>query len=408
MKRLSLVLALLAALPLPSRAQNNPYSIDDECYTWFMASEQAMEDFEGGTFESAQQNLLETALRKKDTKAQTIYYVEQLKHSSHLAQWLRRQNLGAWDSQLWNARINEEMETAQRIARATGYMQYYYYAAEVCQTYFFNTRQDVVASAMLNSMMDEARETGDEYAMWKVLIYLGKLYQRNSDKYSTQKYLKEVVRLYENSQDPTIRRQSMTVTYCELADTYPVASDSARLFYHRAEQVSITRPDTIRVTYYKAQLSAWDNRLEDYRNYRDFCLSAPIFPNVIRDGKECFNCIDNILSGTPVQNYITSLDKFSIRHQLTFLSALSYRRHQWETSAIIREKFIEYLLADIYYVNNQRLDQMTAQYENNRLSADLAASRKTTRIAILVSVLVIALLAAALVVGSRRWRKNKD
>ena len=134
MKRLILILMLL--VPASLWAQNNAYKIDDECYSYFRTAEQTVDDVESGAFDVAVQGLLESALRKKDVKAQTIYYVEILKRESRLAQTARTQDISSWDSSMWNARIEEARETAQRVARATGFMQYYYYASELCQTYY--------------------------------------------------------------------------------------------------------------------------------------------------------------------------------------------------------------------------------------------------------------------------------
>ena len=85
MKKQILILALLV-LVLPAAAQKNAYQIDDECYSYFRISEQNMDNFESDEFETAVQALLESSLRKKDAKAQTIYYVEILKRVSHEAQ----------------------------------------------------------------------------------------------------------------------------------------------------------------------------------------------------------------------------------------------------------------------------------------------------------------------------------
>ena len=71
MKKLILILFLLA-LVIPAQAQKNPYQIDDECYSYFRISEQNMDNFESDEFETAVQALLESSLRKKDAKAQTL------------------------------------------------------------------------------------------------------------------------------------------------------------------------------------------------------------------------------------------------------------------------------------------------------------------------------------------------
>lgn len=408
MKRLAAIIATVFLASVSVWAQHNSYAIDDECHSWFMKAEQSMDDFESDEFDTAQQMFLETSLRKKDTKAQAIYYVEQLKRTSHLAQHVRSQDPIAWDSQAWNARIEQEKETAQRIARSTGYMQYYYYASELCQTYYYNTTQDVLASEMLMNMMEEARATDDEYALWKTLIYLERLYLRAGDRLHTQRYLLQAVKIFETTADQTIRRQGMTVQFCELADTYPPASDSARIFYRKAEATSRTKLDTLRFTYYKALLAAADGKMDEYRKHRDFCLSFAPFPSQIRSGRQCFDCVDNILAGKPAKSYAGSINALYSLQQMEFTSYLAAMHGQWETAAAIRNRLVERQYLNIFYLNGQRLDYMTAQYENNRLSADLEqAAQKVKRTTILAIVLVALMLSGALVYVLLQRRKKK-
>lgn len=406
MKKLILILSLLA-LVLPAQAQKNPYQIDDECYSYFRISEQNMDNFESDEFETAVQALLESSLRKKDAKAQTIYYVEILKRMSHEAQYKRNKDISSWDSGMWNSKVEDARETAQRISKATGYMQYYYYASELCQTYYFNTQQDTHAAEMLTSMMEEAKETGDEYALWKSLMSLSKLYLRMSDIVNTQKCLLQVVKIFETSQDATIRRQSMSMQYCDLADTYPVASDSARMYYGKAADCRVSLMDSVRVAYYGAQLDAWDNNLPEYRNKRDYCLSKPVFHSTIRSGKVVFNCIDNILAGhsASIEKDIRSL---YYRQQMGFLAGFASTRGQWETSARILSLLSSRLYGDISRINNQRLEQLTAHYETSRLETELEkANRKAHRAMIYAGVLLLILLAGAAALLLERKKKKE-
>ena len=406
MKKLILILSLLA-LVLPAQAQKNPYQIDDECYSYFRISEQNMDNFESDEFETAVQALLESSLRKKDAKAQTIYYVEILKRVSHEAQYKRNKDISSWDSGMWNSKVEDARETTQRISKATGYMQYYYYASELCQTYYFNTQQDTHAAEMLTSMMEEAKETGDEYALWKSLMSLSKLYLRMSDIVNTQKCLLQVVKIFETSQDATIRRQSMNMQYCDLADTYPVASDSARMYYGKAADCRVSLMDSVRVAYYGAQLDAWDNNLPEYRNKRDYCLSKPVFHNTIRSGKVVFNCIDNILAGhsASIEKDIRSL---YYRQQMGFLAGFASTRGQWETSARILSLLSSRLYGDISRINNQRLEQLTAHYETSRLETELEkANRKAHRAMIYAGVLLLILLAGAAALLLERKKKKE-
>ena len=137
MKRIVLILSLLTSA-LIAAGQNNSYAIDDECFVWFAQSEDSVDDFNSDAFDEAQKNLLELSLRRKDTKAQTLYYVEQLKRTCHYGYYTKKQsqlNKEEWDAAYWNELVEQDRETAQSIAKSTGYLQYYYYASDLCQTY---------------------------------------------------------------------------------------------------------------------------------------------------------------------------------------------------------------------------------------------------------------------------------
>lgn len=400
MRRIAVILFTLLAAIFSAAGQNNAYAIDDECFYWFAIAERTVDDFDSDEFEQAQRNLLELSLRRKDTKAQTLYYIDQLKHTSHYAQYLRKANKRdnvEWDAVYWNARIEEERETAQRIAKATGYLQYYYYAADMCQTYYFNTGQDAIAGEMFSAMMQEAQETEDEYAMWKCLSYLSTLYKRIGDQWNTQRYLLEAVQIYENTSDETILRQSMTTQYSDLACTYPVGSDSARMYYNKAELTSMTQQDTIRMAYYKAQLAAWDGNQPEYRRNRDYCLAKPNFTKVITAGDHLFKCVDNMLRGSRADAFIGSIDSLYLHQQLYYVSYLGAKLEQWQAAAAALFRFEQRLSGDITSINRQRLEQMSAEYGNKKLQSDLAeASRKVTRTTIWIAILTAMLLLAGL------------
>ena len=410
MKRIVLILSLLTSA-LIAAGQNNSYAIDDECFVWFSQSENSVDDFNSDAFDEAQKNLLELSLRRKDTKAQTLYYVEQLKRTCHYGYYTRKQsqlNKEEWDAAYWNELVEQDRGTAQSIAKSTGYLQYYYYASDLCQTYYFNTGQDVIAGDMLIAMMQEARINNDEYGMWRSLIYLSLLYKRYGDMRNTQLYLLDAMHIYETSSDPTITRQGMATQYLDLACTYPVGSDSARINFSKAEQSILTRQDSIKVYYFKAQLSAWDGDHAEYRRYKDYCLSMPSFPALIINGPYVFNCIDNILRDSRTEAFRSSIDSLYFHQQSIFVSQLAAKHGQWETASRALFAYTERLAYDIYNINRQRLGQMSAEYENNRLRDDLAqASQKVTRTTIWIAVLLTIILLGALFIALRHVRSLK-
>ena len=69
---------------------------------------------------------------------------------------------------------------------------------------------------------------------------------------------------------------------------------------------------------------------------------------------------------------------------------------------------MDQLYSDISSINRQRLDHMSAEYDNNRLSADLAdASRRVTRTTIWIAVLITVILLGALLVSLKHLRELK-
>lgn len=65
MRRLvSIILTL--TLAVTAAGQNNPYSIDDECFTYYSEAERLVEDVDSDEFSTVNAKLLSTALAKGD------------------------------------------------------------------------------------------------------------------------------------------------------------------------------------------------------------------------------------------------------------------------------------------------------------------------------------------------------
>ena len=391
-KTLVLLALLLCARLLPVSAQDNPYSIDNDCYTYFLAAENTVNDLSTTEFEDNNEKLLQTAVAKEDQKARTLYYVERLKRTSRLGQAAPMH-----ERKKWNDFIDIHRLELQAVSKETGFTQYYYYAYELAQTYYFNTRQQITAMGLLNTMMTEARNTEDEYGQWQSLRYIAMLYQRQSDIINSRYYLRQVVEMHEASTDEKIRRQSITRQYCDLADTYATGSDSARLYYRKAAKDACLQLDTLRVRYYQAQLAAFDGDLVGYQKNRDFCLAQKHFPQIIRTGDVLFDCVDCLLAGKPLSTYQPKLDAVYLNQQLQYLIQLAESRKAWEVAAHMSDRYISRLQSDLSLGNSQKLEEVSAQMDNFRLNADLARqSQKITRITLLLAILMTIILVGAL------------
>lgn len=393
MKKITLLLTVLLAAAPAAMAQNNPYGIDDECYGYFVTTEKYVGDFESPEFDEAMTGLLQTALRKKDTKAQAIYYVTKLRRTTNIGRAAPNN-----EREKWNAAVEEAREAAQSIARSTGYMQYYYYANELTQTYYYNTQQSLAAMEMLSSIMSEARESGDEYGLWTSEQYIAKLYTRQSDDYNARPHLRAAIERWENTTDETVRRQSIARLYQDLADTYEPGSDSCRLAIQGAITHAITTIDSIRVLSYRAQLAAWDNDQKELRAIQaEAQASLGVFERQIRGGSAFLACMEGILAGRKTDELVPLVKELVGHRQKYVIFRLAVEHRMWELSSYAAQRFMDQIRLDLAGIGEQRIGELSARFENNRLTADLAAtSRKMARTTLLVAILIIALLLSAL------------
>ncbi|MBO5635280.1 MAG: hypothetical protein J5907_07655 [Bacteroidales bacterium] len=407
MNRLILSALILFLAATAAIAQNNPYDIDDECYKYFSQAEAAVNDLTSDDFEKANESLLQTALSKGDQKARTLYYVGQLKRASRRGQKAPRSERDKWNPIIEGARAE-----LAKISKETGFPQYYYYSYELAQNYYFNTRQQIAGMRTLNEMMETAKAEDDEYGMWQCMRYISQLYQRENDLYTARKYLTKVVDMHLKTNDPMILRQSITRQCCDLADTYPVASDSARYYYRLGEQKIDLQVDTLRINYYKAQLAAYDRDFKSYKAYRDLCLKDKTFTSHFRTGDVLFKCVDKLIDGQlSLEKDKSQLDTLYYSQQKNYLASLAGRYYVWDVSSYMRARQYDYLLGSISRINDQRLDEVSAQYGNYLLNEELAAkSRQITKITMLVALLLAIMLAGALLftwVHLRHLKKAK-
>ena len=382
-----LLLLLTALLSAGLHAQHNTYSIDDECYTYFQQAENNVANFSDGAFDEAMENLLATARRKQDTKAETIYYVVKLRRITNQGRLAPEQ-----DRELWNRKVNDARREAQHIARTTGYMQYYYYAYELCQTYYYNTKQSSTAMNMLMGMMREARDNDDQYGLWTSLQYISKLYIRQSDDANAKPYLLEAVHIKETTSDATILRQNNARLYCTLAQTYPPGSDSCRINVAKAVGEIHTRGDSILVSYYQAQLAAWDGDKAAFDRCRSIIGTANM-DSYVTGGGALLDCVQSLLEKAPMDTVKKQIDRLQAHHQTNYVAQLTKKLELWELATYAAQAHIDRLTMDHSNIGKERLDEISAAYGNNQLSASLAeASRKAARTAIIVAVLLTLLL----------------
>lgn len=401
MKHRLLISALLSLFALNVSAQNNPYGIDDTCHEYFRMAESLVVDTSNDAFDFANDALLKRAQEVGDEKARTLHYVCKLKRTIRFAREMKDREAG-------NEMVENQKKETVAISLETGYLQYLYYAYSLCQTYYANTKQVVHALALLNEMMDFALKNEDEYGIWQSHTYVAALYYHQNDVLNARKHLQQAVRLYENSTDETLRRQSITRNCCDLADTYTADSDSSRFYCRYAEEASKTHQDTLRWMYYKARFSAIDKDMATYCHYRDICLSDSEFVPMITTADWLFSSTDAILQGAPKDSVVARVSKVKVRQQLLYLRdlAIAYRRE--DVAAWMGSKIIWTFYSDIYELNNMKMEELSSSVHQRQLSLALQRQKRISRMLwLIVGVLVAALLAALSSLYLRK-QKSKD
>ena len=390
MKKVWVILVLALSAVLPLAAQNNPYEIDDECYGYFTQADLAVGDIRSDVFETANAKLLETAIAKKDEKARTLYYVEALKRCTRMG---RAADIS--ERLQWNTSVDAAHRNLKKVAKETGYVQYYYYSYDLCQTYYFNTGQRMRAFDLLDEMIVLSEQEGDEYGMWQAVRFLSLLYQQQGDIFNTRKSLKRGLQIYETTEDPAIRRQSVARMYCDLADTYDIDTDSARLFYRRAWENSRQDLDTLRCTFYDALCAAFDQDRKGYRSARDYCLKHPSFASLYPTGAACFRSVDDILDHR--EPPLERLDSISNSKQRHFLGRLAYSCGLLNSAYLLTMAEYSNSQSNLARTNDSRVGELSSQWEKTRMTADLEAkSQEVERVTRMLMVLLTVLLLGAL------------
>lgn len=396
---LRIILLLVMVLPASfTSAQNNPYGIDDECYVLFQRAETLAGFVSDEEFNLVNDSLLHTALSKRDNKAQVLYYVERVKH-------LNRRSIK------YEERLLKAFEELKTISLSFGYKQYFYYGYELVQNFYYNNGKPNTAIEMLQEMQAYAIEHNDAYGMWYSSRYLVSLYLSMSDYISAKKYILQSIQVHNETDDPTVKRQSINRAYCDLADTYPVLSDSMRICVEMGFEKSIMRLDTIRSYYYMAVIAALDKNEKKYRELRDICLADDQLRVVSSTAGTMFHLIDEIIEGRIDEKDLNEIEALHRMREMKFVVNIA-EIYGFENTAFRLEKHLMELLEQNFAKSNQlNLAELDAKMGNNLLTADLAEksqqlARRTLILTILVTAILLGLLAFSYsqVIGLRRRR----
>ncbi|MBR0110309.1 MAG: hypothetical protein IJM05_06925 [Bacteroidales bacterium] len=401
MKRPVCIAVLICSTLISVFAQNNPYSIDDTCYEYYKMADKLVVDTNTDAFEIANNALLKRAQEVGDEKARTIFYVEKLKRVIRFARIEE-------DHQIGNEMVEKQRRETQQVSRETGFLQYFYYAQTLVQTYYINTRQEIHAMALLREMMDIAAREQNEYGLWQSNIYVAILYQRQNDIINARKHTRNAIDIYDNSSDPTIRRQSITRQCCDLADFYHEKPDSARFFIRKAEETSLTHSDTLRFRYYKALFAALDKDTETYSKHRDFCLSDQFMENMVAGSTHVLAYVDAILTKAPFEAVVPLAQQVNSRPSMLYSRNLALAYNREDVAGWMGSFIIATLYRDISALNDIKTEEMSAMMHDSRLNLQIERQRtQILELWIAIVVMAVALLALSIYIATKK-NKNKQ
>ncbi len=399
MKRFVLACLCLLAAVWPSAAQNNPYEIDDVCYAILQRVEAVVDDPAAEDFDEINADLLATAIERGDTKAQTLYYVFALRRICRVGV-----NVPMEQRLQMNRQVDEAFDKLREVAREMGYTQYYYYSYDLAQNYYFDSRQITAAFDLLDEMLKESEQENNDYGEWQALRFLAQMYMQQGDIVNTRFYLLQALDLYAESKDPDVRRQPVTRTYCDLADTYDFSEDSSRLFYNKAAEAAQAHLDTLRCSYYQAQIAAFDKDVAEYERKRDYCLNDSAFRSFFRTGEEFFACVDAVVHNARPSQAL--MDTLALPRQQLFLGRLAAQWGQYDISLTMMRKRYEEMQYMLSRVNNMRLEEASGRYQNYSLNRQLTEKNQEVLMATrLVEFLVMVIL---LVSSGFFWVHNRN
>lgn len=365
-KILLVILFVSAALFLPDWkvcAQDNPYEIDNTCYAFFQRAE-ALIGKDG--FRAANELLLKSALEAGDTKAETLYYVEELKNLTH-------------KYQSKNTSADEAVEAAHQklkaVAKEKGYPQYYYYSYQLTQNYFYGHGKFNKTVALAQEMLSTALAENDEYGLWTSEKYLAALYIDQSDFVSAKPHIVNALRLYNSTSDKTVRRQSPTRLYCDLADTYPVGSDSVHINVEKAREAAKQHYDSLRVHYYLARLDALDGDYASYRLHRDYCLRDERFQQLRSYGDKFFSLMDSCIDGSILDREAEVLSIPTIR-EIKVIANFCERRGYKDFAFEIEKGLVNRFEKAISRVNQSKLSELDVSMGKAALDAELSDTKE--------------------------------
>lgn len=397
-------ITLALSAPIPMRAQNNPYDIDDTCYRHFSNTEMTLGTAE---YRAHADSLLDAAIKANDKKAEVLFYVQELKDATRRLASVKNPSTAD------NLRVEEAKDMVLRQAEKYGYSQYYYYALELLQNYYYNHGQKSVAMRIAEDAHEYATRKHDEFGVWYTSKYLIALYREREDYITTRSYIQKALEQHRHSTDRNIIRQSPCRLYCDLSDTYPVGSDSMYFYIHEAQKSATTRLDSARVRFYLAVESALNQKESEYKTLEEQCLGDKAFYRMKVAHPIFFDSVDRLMAGEDVDPKMV-VDTLVTSRNVKFLANIAEVYGNGRLAFELEKQLVTRLEKNLSKVGLANLEEMNAHLGNTVLSENLLEkerdlARTTTVVFILLAVLLLAILLFLLArMASLRRSKKKD
>ncbi len=360
-------------------AQNNPYQIDDECYKYMTEADRLIGK---PGFDEQNEALLRTALLKEDKKAEVLYYVEKLRDNT------RRPDAG-------EQQILESQARLKEIAERYDYMQYYFQSYQFVKNYYYNNGKRFRALDVLLEMQQLAIAKDNEYGKWLSDGELASIYLNFGAGKAARSNLARLIDIYKNTDNPTIRRQSLCNYYLNYAEAFAVDVDSVEFYVNMAWKAAKIETDSVRCARETAKIQAMKGNRSEYTKYRDICLSSDNINAIGRYTGFLFSCIDEIFDGTFNHDQKEIYTGISINN-IRVLSCVAEATGQYRLAGYLKNICLDGKEKELNDLLDMNLSEMEAKYKNNELSATIEEQTSELKV---VNVIVAVLLSVILLGG---------
>lgn len=354
-------------------AQNNKYKIDDSCYPLYRTADSLL-----GT------DYCEVYIDKLKQQAEQVHDDKAVTLASVLS--LRNAIRGDKETEIL-VRYGE----LKKLALRTGYLQYYFYAYQLVSIYYFNGGQRIKGLEYAMRMYEEACEMDNDYGKWFSARTLADYYLVDYKKSSALKFYQELIDIYDSTEDPTIKAQSMAKVYTNLALLSGYDSQQYLGYTQKALETSKISADTLLVNYCLACRSLVEKDLKSYEHYKDKCLSNPIFSRIRLSGESVFELTDKVAEG----EWAYVRDNLKRIERLEDLLLFSNLGIAYEQLWLIEESYnlIVSRLGNTYEGKlSQALMETEVALENDRLREDLLQQKTRANNFLLALIIFIVLV----------------